>query len=291
MQPEPTHYGFSDESHWNRGQYRTLSIVTLPATVATTASEAIRTIASASEVDEFSWKDVRTHSRQKLAQELCEFAIDKVREHAMRINTLIWDTYDSRHDVRGRDDTENLARMYYHLMKNVVVKRWPTDAQWKMHVDERADIDWQVLRDCVYRGVRKAKRTRQLDLSRGIEIERQGVDIAEVKSSVEPLVQLADLFAGLGAFSWNRAESYWQWQLGQTGQAQLFAEFEKPALSTSEAYKAVTLSHLRTLCSQREIPISHEPSKGLKTKNPATPLNFWFYTPQRERDKAPTRHR
>lgn len=291
MQPKPTHYGFGDESHWNQGRYRTLSIVTLPATVAPTVSEGIRTIASANAVDEFAWKGVRTRSRQKLAQELCEFALDNVRERAMRINTLIWDTHDSRHDVRGRDDAENLARMYYQVMKDVVVKRWPTDAQWKMHVDERADIDWRILRDSVYHGVRKAKRTRQLDLGRGIEIERQGVDIVEAKSSVEPLVQLADLFAGLGAFSWNRAESYWQWQLGQTGQAQLFAEFEKPALSKSEAYKADTLSHLRTLCSQREVPLSHELAKGLRTKNPADPFNFWFYTPQRERDKAPRRHR
>lgn len=290
MPPGLTYYGYGDESHWNQDRYRSLCLVTLPAAFVPVISEQVRAIVTKHGVQEFAWKKVRTHDRQTLAHDLCDLAIDSVCDEKMRIDVLIWDTWDSRHHVTGRDDTENLARMYYHCMKTVVNLRWPSGSRWEMRVDRRADIDWSVLRRSVNRGVRKAKRTRQLDVNRRIEIEGDDIEVVEVRASTEPLVQLADLFAGLGAFSWNRAKPFWQWRSSQAGQLQLFAESAAGELSNSEVHKAATLSHLGALLGQQNLRM-HWVNKGLKTKDPSIPVNFWLYVPQRPEDKAPIHHK
>ena len=38
----------------------------------------------------------------------------------IRIDVMTWDTSDSRHNVPGRSDVENLGRLYYHLLFDAI---------------------------------------------------------------------------------------------------------------------------------------------------------------------------
>jgi hypothetical protein len=42
-------------------------------------------------------------------------------------------------------------------------------------------------------------------------------------------------------------------------------------------------------CKNRKMGVSLKTFGGLKTLDPRRPINFWWYEPQHEMDKAPTR--
>ena len=204
---------------------------------------------------------------------------------------LIWDVDDSRHRIHGRHDTENLARMYYHIMSNVVTYRWPDTAIWQLHADERGDMNWRTLEDTLQFPPRKLRNsTKPLIAEKSVSPFGRRVHVNQVKSSNEPLVQVADLFAGLAAFSWNKHVEYHGWRSRELGQLDMFSDLTHPKLSKSEAYKARALQHLYFQCSRRGLRISLDHGEGLRTRDPSMLINFWFYTPQHAEDRAPTRH-
>lgn len=281
-----THIGFSDESHWNKGRYRSLALVTLNRSeLQATVSELYRLLDHC-DVTEFAWKNLRSDRYRFLAQEFCKFAVDLANAEKIRVDTLIWDTHDSRHGIPGRDDAANLARMYYHLMRNVIANRWPKASHWEMYPDRRTGMDWETLENCLPSG--PSRHINASELGNLLVQEIRKPSIKAVASSAQPLVQLADLFAGLAAFSWNEHAAYERWKGQSDMLSQMFDDAQPSNLSNSQAPKARTLLHFTNYC-KRRIAISHNKREGLRTRNPSVPINFWRYVPQREDDKAPLR--
>ena len=287
---EFTHIGYSDESHWNRGQYRTICLITSRADVA----DALEHCLAEAHAGELAWKNLRTKNTFSTAVDFCRIAIEKSCAGQVRIDTLIWDTKDSRHNIIGRDDAANLARMYYHLMVTVIERRWPTGSSWLMRPDMRTDMDWETLEDCLNYPSRSMKASfAQLQFASQDKLQQFKLPhITQVKSSDHPLVQMADLIAGLAAFSWNMHEVYKTWQSQQSRQMSMLDVIDGSSkLSTGNKYKSCTLQHFDDLCSNRQFQVRTAESQGLKTRNPRDPINFWFYVPQRDEDKAPRRQR
>ena len=146
---EISHVGFSDESHWNQGRYRSLTLISLEISRKKGVESAVRRFLNDSNVEEFKWHNVRTELYQRLAEKLLNLTIDLVCAGPIRLDILTWDIQDARHSINRRDDTANLARMYYHLLINVVERRWARSARWEMRPDERTDMDWNTLEDCL----------------------------------------------------------------------------------------------------------------------------------------------
>lgn len=59
----------------------------------------------------------------------------------------MWDTEDARHKVLLREDIANLQRMYYHLFKNVLRLRWPSNAVWQLYPGGHTAMDWECVQD------------------------------------------------------------------------------------------------------------------------------------------------
>ena len=288
-----THVGYCDESHWNQGQYRTIGLVTAETKIAADLEISVEQILFRKGAKEFSWKDLRTADKFSLAKELCYLAVEKLDNRQMRIDVLIWDTRDRRHTVRNRDDTENLARMYYHLLANVTEKRWPGGSIWEICPDERTDMNWQTLEDCLRHPSRKTRTSGQFRIDPKVATRSSVISVNQVTSSARPLVQVADLFAGLAAFSWNSRSAYEQWLLQESGQAKLnlFGDNEPTILSPGETYKARALQCLDDINRNMRLGIRYSPNDGLRSSAPIKPLNFWFYRPQSPEDKAPQKYR
>ena len=177
-------------------------------------------------------------------------------------------------------------------------RRWPSDAIWQMHPDERTDMDWEELERCLGGIPRKLKGYSQSRLDEAVDASELGKPrVKPVKSSDQPLVQLADLFAGLAAFSWNRSNEYDRWESKENGQSDMFDRqtdilrgMPSPGISISESYKARILHRFDGQWLRHNgNGIRHDYGEGLKTWNPAIPINFWLYAPQRDDDKAPRR--
>jgi len=296
MSAAVTHVGFSDESNWNRGRFRSLGLVTTSLEHLAAFEREIRALLSGSQVREFKWKRLDGAKERFAAEKLCNFAVDKACAGQLRVDVLVWDIEDSRHRIAKRDDIANLERMYYHLFRNVLRARWPHNAVWKLHPDEHTAFDWETIRDCLENVGTRVELDRSLFTSGGfrLRLKREfGIEeIAPVSSEVHPLLQLADLIAGMGVFSRERFNQYKRWLEGSAGQQGLFgdeSDGDRKAVSRSAGERCRVLAAFDALCKKRRLGVSLNRKRGLWTPDPRNPLNFWLYEPQHPQDKAPVR--
>ncbi|MEJ5349032.1 MAG: DUF3800 domain-containing protein [Desulfosoma sp.] len=289
-----THVGFSDESNWNKGRFRSLGLVTVPVDALDDLNRELNDVLVQSTISEFKWAKLRQARERFCAQRMCDFTIKHALNRRLRVDVMIWDIQDSRHDIPGRDDIANLQRMYYHLFRNVLRSRWPDDAVWRLHPDEHTAMDWKTLQDCldnvadrleVERSVFTAGQFR-IGLRREFGLE----EISSVSSQEQPLLQLADLFAGMAVFSRYQFDAYQKWLVVREPQLRLFDDCnESSDASPSSMERFLVLQHLDEGCKKRKLGVSLRRKRGLWTPDPKNPINFWMYEPQHPEDKAPTK--
>ncbi|GIV83932.1 MAG: hypothetical protein KatS3mg052_0939 [Candidatus Roseilinea sp.] len=296
MNSNITQVGFADESYWNTGRFRSLGMVTLPLDCLQVMESEVRQLLDESQVKEFKWKKLDGAKERFAAEKLCRFAVDKACPGQFRVDVLVWDTEDSRHKIPNRDDIANLERMYYHLFRNVLRARWPNNAIWRLHPDEHTALNWETVRDCLENKSTGIDVDRSLFTGGQFRIRlRQEFGIQEIQavsSGAHPLLQLADLFAGLAVFSRDKFDDYQKWLQATSPQARLFDEgdaSDDPSRSSRERFQV--LKEFDHLCKQRKLGVSLETKRGLWTPDPKNPINFWLYEPQHPEDKAPQKER
>jgi len=261
MSSTVTHVGFADESNWNTGRFRSLGMVTLSLSHLESIEGEVRRLLNESGVQEFKWRNLRGARERFAAEKLCAFAVDKASAGQLRVDVLVWDIEDSRHKIPKRDDTANLGRMYYHLFRSVLRKRWPDNAIWRLHPDEHTAMDWETLQDFLERKSVSIETNRSLfadnrfpsRLRRKFGIE----EIRPVSSGGHPLLQIADLFAGLAVFSRDKYHEYNEWLQNNSGQRSLFDEANassNPSRSSQERF--TVLKQFDEACKRRSLGVS-----------------------------------
>jgi hypothetical protein len=98
-----THVGFADESYWNIGRYRSLGLVTASVELVDRLQGDLKRLLDESGVAEFKWKNLDGAKERFAAIKMCKFAIENALARKLRVDVLIWDIQDSRHNVPGRD--------------------------------------------------------------------------------------------------------------------------------------------------------------------------------------------
>jgi hypothetical protein len=290
--PVTSHLAFSDETRFNVGRYRGIALVTVERGQEPRITGEVRDHLLEAGVGELKWLDVRTARCRFAALTVMDCAMRHVQAGDLRIDTLLWDVEDARHKVARRDDRGNLNRMYYHLFKNVLARRWPEGATWHLRPDEQASVDWKAiagsLQDTHTAHEVKPDLFSQRELGARLRSELGVAAITPATSHLEPLIQLADLFAGLGVYSRDGFQKYEQWRASQGGQMSLFAG-EPARLSGSDRERCFVLNELDKRCKNHKLGVSLRTRGRLSTPDPARPLNFWWYEAQSPLDRAPVR--
>lgn len=291
----PTHIAYSDESYQTGSRYRSIAVITLKAACEKAITLSFKELLQESNNREFKWERLRQSRERFAALKMLDKTIELSMQESLRVDTLIWDTHDHRHQVPGRDDVANLQRMYYHLFKNVLQRRWPAGSTWQLYPDENTALDWMTVQDYLDTAGFEIKVEGDLLLgSFRLRLERDFsvLQISEACSSDTPLCQLADLFAGLGAFSYSAYGRYESWLRAQSGQMILDLGFDdaESEPSKSDRERFTIMKHLDDQCKKRKLRVGLKSSKGFKTHDPRLPINFWPYEPQHPDDKAPVSH-
>jgi len=290
-----THVAYSDESHHNVGRYRALALVSLRQQHASGVNSDLRAILQDSGAIESKWEKLRTAKYRFAALKLIEYAVAKAVDAVLRLDVLVWDTEDSRHKVLGRDDSANLQRMYYHLFRNVLLRRWPKGSVWRLCPDEQTAVQWETVADFVDAAGLSVEIQPPLGTPGGLRIrlrrEFRVEEIVPCHSGEEPIAQVGDLFAGLAVYSRECYDRYVAWfqSSGPQQLALLPREQLVVCLSGADRERCPVLDKLNELCKRYKLGVSLESNCGLKTYDPRKPLNFWWYEPQHNADKAPTR--
>lgn len=216
------------------------------------------------------------------------------RFNRLRVDVMTWDTTDSRHAIPGRNDVENLGRLYYHLLKDLI-QRWP-EGDWRIVIDGNERVQFTALRDSINYNISHADPNMLPELITSLrELEELEVikDISEAESTEENLVQLADLFAGIARYSHEKGAQCCNWLAhnGNPAQLRLMDVTDVEAgleCSRSEKCRFRLIDEMLRLCQRYRLGVSLRTQQHLWTPNPRKPINFWHYTPQGEYDRAPT---
>lgn len=282
-----THLAFSDDSGQKR--YHSLSLCTFEAKHEESLFSELDGLLKLSAVSEFKWEKLRSAKYRFAAERIINFVFKHLDK--LRIDTIIWDYEDSRHRISQRDDNENRVRMYYHLTSTTMSRRWLiAGTKWQWKPDEQSAVDWNTLWDCLQ--LKKHKCVQDLfnenpDFEK-VKLERP----IPSKSSENCFIQVADLFAGIGAYSWECFDSYYIWssQVASQQQNSLFdSEILAQTFTDAEEERFRMLKLLRDKCGENRLQVSLNSSRGLKSNLVTSPINFWLYTPRVVVDKAPVK--
>lgn len=196
---------------------------------------------------------------------------------SLRIHVIIWDIEDSRHDVLGRDDITNLSMMYYKLIKNFVKDNLYDKETLTIYADRNDALDWENLEDIfVNDGVFNIADDGLITLM------DKKVFFTESNTKENHLIQIADIFAGMGRSSY---EDYDQYEFRASGQ-QTLIPFENN-ISNKQHYRFKIYKMVDEWAKSNKLRISLKSNRGFRSYNKYAPLNFWFYTPQHDEDTAP----
>lgn len=286
-----THCAFSDESKHNKGRYRAIGMISFPFDELDVLKNDFCRICRKNGINNlknFKWGKIKNNNKRNAAKSIIEYITEKAISSKLRVDVIIWDTDDSRHKIVGRDDSENLARMYYHLFKNVFLKRWPENSLWNIYPDQNTAIDWNKLTEILMTQGLVAVRADKHDSDGWTEIilkNKVELKILESTPLDNPLIQVADLFAGMAAYSKEEYNKYEEWLFKESGQIRFFNNHN--VLSNTDKHRCIIINDFKSLCEKHRLSISLDSTRGFKTFNPNEPINFWFYKPQSDLDKAP----
>lgn len=141
--------GFADESSHNFGRFRSICIISMPKQKVSPFNNFLEKILIDNniEIGSFKWQKINGFNKCKVLVEVLDYIFNLLESDNLRIDVLIWDTLDSRHDIVQRDDMTNLSMMYNKLIKDVVSKRWEQDKEWIIFPDRNSAIDWKKLEE------------------------------------------------------------------------------------------------------------------------------------------------
>jgi hypothetical protein len=287
MRNEASHAAYADESSVRDPEYRSIACVSMRVGDATRINTELQDLLR---VGEFKWQDLREGRMRDQALALVDYTLPRLGG-TLRVDVLVWSMKDERRrNVIGLADIGDLSRMYYQLVKIVMERKWRDADGWDLYPDEHTEIDWKTMFDVL-------GRPRRMDLGGGL-LEHRDVRalhhlpkfrrLTPSNSKQFPAIQLADLFAGLVAFSWRDRDCYEAWMRENDSQGSLLDTPLPVKRKPIETNRCIVLNHLLMSSRRQRLGVGIS-NGGLTTMPGSKPLNFWKWTPQSRADRAPVR--
>lgn len=290
---ENKHLIFSDESGWDRDN-RYGSLAKISGTHASTKelNECLKKVLLNHGRNEIKFKAVKGYDSKALAFEFYKIAFDFMIQSKIKIHVLVWDKQDARHKIVGRSDVENLKRMYYHNLR-VLKSHWNIDTEWSFYPDEFTDIDWKndVVKYLIDQTLIKHDPLQKSFFDEFKEVRIKYNNVLELQSDKYPIIQLADLFAGIIRTSRLESEKFYSWFNSKKNENQisLFDSDNKIAISNNLLPKFELMYDFKLYADSKSMGLNLSTDKYFKTFNCKKNLHVWHYKPQGEYDKAPLR--
>jgi hypothetical protein len=288
---------YSDESGIFSHRYQTIAVVSGPETRLAQLRSNLQGILSQNQINEVKFALIRTHralieAARAFSRCMVEISASMT---AVRADIVTWDMQDSRHAIQGRNSLANLERMYYKVLTHAA-RQW-NQVEWGFHPDTNSQVHWYEIAEVLNR-TRLAKPVANAPLLFDSEHPDQFIEFTSVEpldSLGEPLIQLADLLAGMARFMREEGHQCIQWLDSWGNRDQLaLPHFLHAKCALDETIRTkqnrfLLIREFSAHCKRYRLGVSLRDRRCLWTPNPANAINFWNYEPQHDYDKAPKR--
>lgn len=264
---------FTDESRQNKGRYRSISMIVISKEQYNKVDAILNKILLKYGIapKKFKWNQFNSRDKVNALKEFLDYFFKLMSNNTAYINTIIWDIHDSRHEILKRDDKKNLSLMYYKLIKNFAEDKLKNGDILTIYPDRTTSIDWKEIEEILPNdGIYNTKKLSFYILG------YSKVFIEESNTDENPLIQIADIFAGLARTSYEDFNKYEKWL--NRGQQSLFPDenLNDIELSGREEHRFKIYNFIDKYCKHKSWTVSLKTSKGFNTFNKSKPLNFGF---------------
>lgn len=275
---------YSDESGIFDQRYQAIGVVSGPDDELAQLRTALKNILNDENVSELKFVNIvrRKSKTMKVAQ---RFLTCAVREFAiqtrLRIDVITWGDENSLDVIQSNDRIAKLEDMYHRVLTHIG-RQW-RQINWNFYPDANSQIHWNQIISLLNRTSLARFKARLLQLLENNDPSQsfKFSSVKELGSSCEPLIQLADLFAGMARFSREEGEQCVQWLDSWGNKAQLrLSGLLNGGYSVSDATRTKRarfelIGKFDKLCKRYKMRVSLRTNKCLWTFDPTYPVNFW----------------
>ena len=278
---------YSDESGINAGdRYTSISVVSGEADVLDRLRDRLSETLKDKKVKEVKFFDTRRGHRSTYTEAAIGFIECAVNDFAVygrvRVDTITTDNKPLERDDYDFDNGPDLERMYYTVLADMV-RRWGY-TKWRFYPDMNSKVDWSEIVSYLNR-TKLRKRIEKPLLIKLMLDENAEFEFSEVKqvdSVEEPLVQLADLFAGMARFSHDSKEydvncAEWLKRSKHEKQGELIKIMKQDSWNIPKSVECRygVIGSMVSICHSHSLYVSINSENHLRTYRPKNPINFW----------------
>ncbi len=227
-----------------------------------------------------------TSYKSTITQVAKAFIISAVNDFAIfnkvRIDTITVSKQYLLSAFPDYDREQKLEHMYYCLLAHMI-RQW-NNTKWNFYPDVNSKIDWGGIIAYLNMTRLYRKPNRNPLLINLMLKENPRFEFGEVKqlpSIKEPLIQLADLFAGLARFSHEENVDCTKWVGGQQDRRQKEMKFYQAGnvnnITMTRKCRYKLIVELYNLCHKHRLWVSIKKRRHLWTRKKNSPINFWDY--------------
>lgn len=286
MEEDKVFQAYSDESGINVGdRYTSVSVVSGEAEVLNCLRDKLNKTLRDKNIDEVKFFKIKGYKSPftQAAISFIECVVnDFARYNKVRVDTITNDNKSLERDNYGDGDKPDLERIYYSVLTDIV-RRWRY-TKWGFYADVNSKVNWKEIVSYLNR-TKLRKRVEKPLLIKLMLDENPEFEFSEVKqvdSVEEPLVQLADLFAGMAKFSHDSVEynvncAEWLKRSKNEKQGELIKLVKQDNwhIEKSVECRYRVIGRMVSICHGHRLYVSINSENHLRTWRPANPINFW----------------
>ena len=153
---------------------------------------------------------------------------------------------------------------------------------WNFYPDVNSKINWrEIISYLNMTRLQKKKNPLLIELMLEENPRFRFGEVKQLPSIQEPLIQLADLFAGLARFSHEENVDCTNWVVspkdGWQHKMKLCQDSKVNNLNRTKECRYKLIGELYHLCGKHSLWVSIRTKKHLWTRKPNSPINFWDY--------------
>ena len=106
------YFAFTDESNHSDGDYRSIALFEVHEDLIWEVQSKLISILNKyniNKITSFKWKKIQNENKSNALKELLKYLFPLLEEELIKIEIIIWNIHDSRHEIAGRDDSKNLS--------------------------------------------------------------------------------------------------------------------------------------------------------------------------------------